>query len=203
MKLSTALATLLLAQRGVAGFAPPPAFVRGNGIHSSTARSIFVDPSWFETDNDKEEASSTMVATVTTSGSSEKVVEEEKFVDPAVGRLMDKLGLSDKQIYGEYLKWCMEFRKTPSTDRYEVFQLNFLLQQDYGFETNEYFNLNEYGDCTEGEYDFGTNKSVMMCHVFSFHSQVLSLSCSTFTYRGIPISHGTTTRRNNASGHCR
>jgi hypothetical protein len=169
MKFSSLALALLPA---AAGFAPS---FRGGGASmttkinknnkpafttSSTSTFLYVDPAWFDkpskssNDDDKEEettsSSLTAVSEDASSSSSKEKEDTVKCVDPAVGRLMEKLSLSETTIYGEYYKWCMEFTKKPSTDRYEVFKLNFLLQQDYGHETGEFFNLNEFGDCTEG-----------------------------------------------------
>ena len=60
------------------------------------------------------------------------------------------LGYQDNVIRSHYAAWCARYEKKPDETRYCNFKKNFLLQEDYNRQTRQTFDLNMYGDMTEG-----------------------------------------------------
>eukprot|EP00980_Cylindrotheca_fusiformis_P028789 scaffold22642_cov134-Cylindrotheca_fusiformis.AAC.44 len=54
-------------------------------------------------------------------------------------------------IENEYKKWLRKYNKTEATSRYSQFKNNLLLQFNHDLAGGQFYNLNEYADCTEAE----------------------------------------------------
>jgi hypothetical protein len=74
--------------------------------------------------------------------------------DAETTTLAASLGLDDTVIRNEYGRWLARYDKSFDLTRYPQFKKNFLIQFQNDLKHGKFYTLNEFGDCTEGMYEF-------------------------------------------------
>lgn len=72
--------------------------------------------------------------------------------DDETTSLSNALGITELTIREEYDRWVMKYDRVPDESRYSTFKKNFLIQEDFNRKNGKSFQLNEFGDYTEGMY---------------------------------------------------
>lgn len=81
----------------------------------------------------------------------------EAAIDSMQGIAEDGVEKSDNiareaRIRSAYIDWCKDFGKESDESRFKVFADNFLIMEKFAEESGKEMTLNQYADCTEGEY---------------------------------------------------
>lgn len=87
-------------------------------------------------------------------------------VSSAVNSLANSLEVSDRAVREEYSAWLIKYDKVADESRYATFKQNFLAQEEWNQANGQDFNLNEYGDYSEGKQYLLLNMNIFVFYLY-------------------------------------